>query len=105
MRYYPAGLGESRIESKLMRPTMLIFSLTALASTQTAYASVTKLVGTTIGVLRTLFTVHIDGQPVGSFESDLIKSGDVALYASTAASSTLRVAFDNLSVWTAIGTE
>jgi len=55
-----------------------------------------------VGALGNQFTVHIDGQPVGSFESDLLDSGDVALYASTAAGGTLRVAFDNLGVWTAI---
>lgn len=58
-----------------------------------------------LGALGEQFTVHMDGQFVGSFGSDLLDSGDVALYASTTGGGTLRVAFDNLGVWTAIGSE
>ncbi len=46
------------------------------------------------------FTVCFDGQAAASFTSDLHARGDVAVYAVSPADDVLRVAFDNLKVWT-----
>ena len=46
------------------------------------------------------FTVYFDGQAAASFTSDLHARGDVAVYAVSPPAGVLRVAFDNLKVWT-----
>ncbi len=46
------------------------------------------------------FTVYFDGQAVATFTSDLHERGDVAIYAVSPPNGVLRVAFDNLEVWT-----
>ncbi len=46
------------------------------------------------------FTVYFDGQAVATFSSDLHARGDVAIYAVSPPNGVLRVAFDNLEVWT-----
>ena len=45
-------------------------------------------------------TLYFDDQLLGSFEDAQLGQGDVALYAVSQGSEVLRVAFDNLEVWT-----